>query len=386
MPRLSEAPVGRAIHRSVTHVAAGARELHGVGQFHSVRAEQLRLGEVVQGKAVEVVADGGDELVRREPYQMGAALNRGRGRLEAQGRNPVDLLQGTGVVKQKMLAGVAEETHTSVGAHGDRVTGSDAVVIDDLVRVRGVVRVVEEKAYSGQALKAVDAVAVEGDVKRVWIAFEIEGHLPLPVAGGDVPTAAGIAQQSGARTSRRNWRPYTRPRLQRGQERRHCMVDPVSFITGGAASLSGSGGSSEDTTTYKVVSTVQGGAKPVQLDSTVGGGERAVEIDLGLDDVNVEVGGTGTPVHTHHRAQGARPHQDRLRGRLGFRRDPSDRFRYLVKVGRRTPYGRRLPQRRANQIAQGMHPPAIPEPLRHEDPRCRTGRFRLDGPIRDGDI
>ena len=60
----------------------------------------------------------------------------------------------------------------------------------------------------------------------------------------------------------------------------------------------GLGGGSEDSTSYKVVSTVQGGAKAVGVAATVGGGDRPVEIDFGLDDVNVALGGTDRPLHT----------------------------------------------------------------------------------------
>lgn len=47
-----------------------------------------------------------------------------------------------------------------------------------------------------------------------------------------------------------------------------------------------------------LVSTLQGGDTPVGLVSTVQGGERAVEVDVGLDDVNVDIGGTATPLHS----------------------------------------------------------------------------------------
>ncbi len=47
-----------------------------------------------------------------------------------------------------------------------------------------------------------------------------------------------------------------------------------------------------------LVSTVQGGESPLALVSTLQGGERAVEVDVGLDDVNVDIGGTDTPLHS----------------------------------------------------------------------------------------
>ena len=52
------------------------------------------------------------------------------------------------------------------------------------------------------------------------------------------------------------------------------------------------------TTPLAVQSTVQGGDKPVALTSTIQGGTKEVGIDLGLDDVNLDLGGTERPLHT----------------------------------------------------------------------------------------
>lgn len=71
--------------------------------------------------------------------------------------------------------------------------------------------------------------------------------------------------------------------------------------------LFGFGGGGGSTVSYGVVSTVQGGDRPVGLVSTIEGGARPVVVDLGLrdvnvdvglDDVNLDVGGTGTPLHS----------------------------------------------------------------------------------------
>lgn len=68
------------------------------------------------------------------------------------------------------------------------------------------------------------------------------------------------------------------------------LIEAIGSLFGG-----GGGGSS---VTYGVTSTVQGGERPVGLVSTIQGGDRAVGVDVGLDDVNVDVGGTGTPLHS----------------------------------------------------------------------------------------
>jgi hypothetical protein len=68
-------------------------------------------------------------------------------------------------------------------------------------------------------------------------------------------------------------------------------------LVGGAAGLLGLGGGSGASTTYGVVTTIQGGDKPVQVASTIGGGDQPIEIDSGLDDINIDVGGTGQPLH-----------------------------------------------------------------------------------------
>ena len=47
-----------------------------------------------------------------------------------------------------------------------------------------------------------------------------------------------------------------------------------------------------------VVSTVQGGATPIGLVSTIQGGSKDVGVDFGLDDVNIDIGGTATPLHS----------------------------------------------------------------------------------------
>ncbi len=83
------------------------------------------------------------------------------------------------------------------------------------------------------------------------------------------------------------------------------FVDGVADFFG----LGGGGGGSS--VSYGVISTIQGGEtpvglvstiqgsdKPLELVSTLQGGEEAVVIDAGLDDVNVDVGGTGTPLAT----------------------------------------------------------------------------------------
>lgn len=49
--------------------------------------------------------------------------------------------------------------------------------------------------------------------------------------------------------------------------------------------------------THRVNATVQGGNRPVGVVSTLQGGDRPVAVDMGLDDVNLDVGGTGTPLH-----------------------------------------------------------------------------------------
>lgn len=72
--------------------------------------------------------------------------------------------------------------------------------------------------------------------------------------------------------------------------------------------LGGGGGSSVNygvtstiqggSTPVGLVSTVQGGSTPVGLVSTIQGGTRDVGLDVGLDDVNIDIGGTDTPLHT----------------------------------------------------------------------------------------
>jgi hypothetical protein len=58
------------------------------------------------------------------------------------------------------------------------------------------------------------------------------------------------------------------------------------------------GGASASSVEYGVTSTVQGGERPIGLVSTIQGGDRPVTADVGLDDVNVDIGGTGKPLHS----------------------------------------------------------------------------------------
>lgn len=69
----------------------------------------------------------------------------------------------------------------------------------------------------------------------------------------------------------------------------------VLDIIGGL--LLGGGGGGGGATSYSVTSTIRGGSPPVGVTSTLQGGDRPVEVAAGLDDVNIDVGGTGTPVH-----------------------------------------------------------------------------------------
>lgn len=70
------------------------------------------------------------------------------------------------------------------------------------------------------------------------------------------------------------------------------LLDDIAGFFG----LGGDGGGGG--TSYSVVSTVQGGDTPVGLVSTVQGGEMPISVDAGLDDVNIDVGGTGIPLHS----------------------------------------------------------------------------------------
>jgi hypothetical protein len=70
------------------------------------------------------------------------------------------------------------------------------------------------------------------------------------------------------------------------------ILDDIAGFFG----LGGGGGSSS--TSYAVTSTVQGGSKPVAVTSTIQGGSKAVGFDLGLEDIDVTVGGGDQPVHT----------------------------------------------------------------------------------------
>lgn len=91
-------------------------------------------------------------------------------------------------------------------------------------------------------------------------------------------------------------------------------VDDLLNATAGLFGLGGGGGKSA-AASYGIVSTIQGGDKDVGLDqtlthtlqggenplaltSTIQGGTADVGIDLGLDDVNIDLGGTATPLHT----------------------------------------------------------------------------------------
>lgn len=72
--------------------------------------------------------------------------------------------------------------------------------------------------------------------------------------------------------------------------------------------LGGDGGSSVNygvtstiqggSTPVGLVSTLQGGSTPIVLTSTIQGGSKPVGVDFGLDDVNIDVGGTATPLRT----------------------------------------------------------------------------------------
>jgi hypothetical protein len=91
---------------------------------------------------------------------VGASLQRGWGGLNAERREPTDLVQRCRIVEQQVLSGVAEEPNRLVGVDGDSVSTGNAVVVHDLVRVAVVARVIKEQAYPGETLQPIDSVAV----------------------------------------------------------------------------------------------------------------------------------------------------------------------------------------------------------------------------------
>ncbi len=198
MPTSRASPLVGVVHAAVDDVAPGCGALHGVRDLQPVGRDLFGLGEPVEVELPQVLADRGDELGVVEPDQVGAALDGGVRDLEAQRRDPVGLLEGGQVVEQQVLTGVAEEADAPAGVDARRMATGGAGEVDDLVGVVAGDRVVAEEAHAGPALEAVQTVAVESDVKGVWIAPHWH---PRPARVPGVPDRSPASHGTGGPTS-----------------------------------------------------------------------------------------------------------------------------------------------------------------------------------------
>src|SRR5262249_55599982 len=112
---------------------------------------------------------GRDELVIAQPNHVCASAQAGVSRLESESGNTIKFLPGSGVVKKQMLPCVSQETVTATGIDADGVPTGHSAEVCDLVGV-GVVSGIElEDANTGEAFQTVDAISVQGNVKRIGI-------------------------------------------------------------------------------------------------------------------------------------------------------------------------------------------------------------------------
>ena len=170
--------VGGIVHRAVDDVAAGRGALHAMREFDAVFHEAAWVRQIAQPEGVEVLADGGDDLVVGQPDDVGAALERCACGLKSQGGDAVEFGECVRVVEQQVLPGIAKVADGSGGIDGDGVAGCDAVVIDDFVGVTIAGGIEQEQADAGHAFEAIHAVAVEGDVEGVRISLHAGGLAP----------------------------------------------------------------------------------------------------------------------------------------------------------------------------------------------------------------
>ena len=63
--RLAGSAVGGIVHRAVYDVAAGCGALHAMREFDAVFHQAAWVPQVADAERVEVLADGGDDLVVR---------------------------------------------------------------------------------------------------------------------------------------------------------------------------------------------------------------------------------------------------------------------------------------------------------------------------------
>src|SRR6516225_9158419 len=166
----------RAVHGAVTEITPGMRELHRMRQFHPMGTQALRLFQPVEREAVEVCANRGDEFLVREPHQVGAALEGGWCRFEAQRGDAGYLIQRLRIVEQEMLPSAAQEPNGARRVDRRRVATCYPVVVSNLVRVPICHRIEQEQAYASHSFEAVDSVAIQRDVKSERIATNLEGH------------------------------------------------------------------------------------------------------------------------------------------------------------------------------------------------------------------
>src|SRR6266498_3052785 len=88
---------------------------------------------------------------------------------EGQGGDPPHLVERLRVVKEEVLAGVAEKADCLRRVDADRVAGGNAIEIADLVSVAVALGIEAKNADPREALEPVDAIAVERDMKHVRV-------------------------------------------------------------------------------------------------------------------------------------------------------------------------------------------------------------------------
>ena len=166
-------------------------------QLELVWCDHLGLGQPVDVELPEVLADRRDELGVVEPDQVGAALDRGVGDLEAQRRDPVCLIERGQVVEQQVLTGIAEKPDPPRRIDARCVATGGAVEVGDLVRVVTRRGVVVEQAHASPPLETVQAVPVESNVESVWIGAH--DHRPTVGLASLPVTPSGRRLRNGTR-------------------------------------------------------------------------------------------------------------------------------------------------------------------------------------------